>query len=108
MSFRRRRSGSGTLVPLDLEDVPQYVRSYASGVQVSRAYSPKVKKLSGLEVVECEELCILSDRKDQVGKERLIIRYEQELWGTEGEALRSRATAHKNPPARRDQALAVS
>jgi hypothetical protein len=27
------------LVPLDLEDVAQYVRSYASGVEVSRAYS---------------------------------------------------------------------
>jgi hypothetical protein len=95
-------------VPLDLEDVPQYLRSYASGVQVSRAYSLKVQKLGGLEVVECEQLCILSDGKDQVGKEGLIIRYEQELCGTEGEALRSRATAHKNPSARRDQALAVS
>jgi hypothetical protein len=72
MSFRRRRSASGTFVPLDLEDVPQYVRSYASGVQVSRAYSPKVQKLGGLEVVECEQLCILSDGKDQVGKERLV------------------------------------
>ena len=75
---------------------------------MSRAYSLKVQKLGGLEVVECEQLCILSDGKDQVGKEGLIIRYEQELWGTEGEALRSRATAHKNPPARRDQARAVS
>jgi hypothetical protein len=47
------------LVPLDLEDVVQYVRSYASGVEVSRAYPLKVQKLGGLEVVECEHLCIL-------------------------------------------------
>jgi hypothetical protein len=60
------------LVPLDLGDVPQYVRSYASGVRVSRAYSLKVQKLGGLEVLECEHLCILSDGKDQVGKERLV------------------------------------
>jgi hypothetical protein len=60
------------LVPLDFGVVSQYVRSYASGVQVSRAYSLKVQKLGGLETVECEHLCILSDGKDQVGKERLV------------------------------------
>jgi hypothetical protein len=43
------------LVPLDLEDVPQYVRSYASGVEVSRAYSLKVQKLGGLEVASGEK-----------------------------------------------------
>jgi len=51
---------------------PSYVRSYARGVQVSRAYSLKVQKLGGLEVVECEHLCVLSDGKGQVGKERLV------------------------------------
>jgi hypothetical protein len=32
---------------------------------VSRGYSLKVQKLSGLKVVECEHLCILSDGKDK-------------------------------------------
>jgi two-component system CheB/CheR fusion protein len=32
---------------------------------VSRAYSLKVQKLGGLEVAECEHLCILSDGKDK-------------------------------------------
>ena len=43
------------LVPLDFELVSQYVVSYASGVHVSRAYSPiplKIRKLGGLEAVE--------------------------------------------------------
>src|SRR5258708_23303211 len=61
-----------TLVPLDFGVVSQCVRSYASGVQVSRAYSLKVQKLGGLEVVESEHLCILSDGKDQVANERLV------------------------------------
>jgi hypothetical protein len=60
------------LVPLDFGVVSQYLVSYASGVQVSRPYSPKVQKLGGLEAVEFEHLCILSDGKDQVGKERLV------------------------------------
>jgi hypothetical protein len=55
------------LVPSDLEDVPQYVRSYASAVEVSRVYSLKLQKLGGLEVVGCEHLCVLSD-----GKTRLV------------------------------------
>jgi hypothetical protein len=60
------------LVPLDFGAESQYVRSYAHGVQLSRAYSLKVQKLRGLEVVECEHLCILSDGKDHVGRERLV------------------------------------
>jgi hypothetical protein len=61
-----------TLVPLDFGVVPEYVLSYASGVQVSRGYSLKVQKLGGLEVAECEHLCILLDGKDQVCKERFV------------------------------------
>jgi hypothetical protein len=38
-----------------LGDVAQYVRSYASGVEVSRAYSLKVQKLGGLEVASGEK-----------------------------------------------------
>jgi hypothetical protein len=60
-----------TLVPLDFGVVSQCVRSYASGVQVSRAYSLKVQKLGGLEVVQSEHLCILSDGKDQVAKGKI-------------------------------------
>src|SRR5712664_3507321 len=61
-----------TLVPFDFGVVPQYVLSYAGGVQVSRGYSLKVQKLGGLEVVECEHLCILSDGKDKDGREGLV------------------------------------
>jgi hypothetical protein len=32
----------------------------------------KLSRLGGLEIVECEHWCILSDGKDKVGKERLV------------------------------------
>lgn len=78
-----------TLVPLDFGVVSQCVRSYASGVQVSRAYSLKVQKLGGLEVAECEHLCILSDGKDQVGKERLVGLRDKSLAAFDGLLPRS-------------------
>jgi hypothetical protein len=43
-----------------------------SGVEVSRGHSLKLQKLGGLEVVDPEHLCVLSDGKDQVGKRRLV------------------------------------
>jgi hypothetical protein len=78
-----------TLVRLDFGGVPQYVRSYASAVEVSRAYSLKVQKLGGLEVVECEHLCILSDAKDKVGKERLVGLRDKSLAAFDGLIPRS-------------------
>jgi len=39
---------------------------------VSRVRSLKIPRLGGLEVAEGEHLCILSDGKVQVGKERLV------------------------------------
>src|SRR6266850_4039919 len=61
-----------TLVPLDFGVVSQYVRSYASGVQVSRAYSLKVQKLGGLEAAECEHRVFCRTAKTKVGRERLV------------------------------------
>jgi hypothetical protein len=43
-----------TLVPLDFGDVPQFVLSYASGVQVSRVYPLKLPRLGALEMADCE------------------------------------------------------
>jgi hypothetical protein len=43
-----------TPVPLDFGDVPQFVLSYASGVQLSRVYSLKLPRLGGLEMVDCK------------------------------------------------------
>jgi len=78
-----------TLVPLDFRVVPQYVLSYASVVQVSRVYSLKLQKLGGLEVAECEHLCILSDAKDKVVKERLVGLRDKSLAAFDGLLQRS-------------------
>jgi hypothetical protein len=53
------------------------------------AYSLKVQKLGGLEVVECEHLCILSDAKDKVGKERLVGLRDKSLAAFDGLIPRS-------------------
>ena len=77
------------LVPLDFGVVPQYVLSYAGGVRVSRVYPLKVQKLGGLEVVECERLCILPDCKEQLGKERLVGLQDKSLMDFDSLLLRS-------------------
>jgi len=49
--------------------VRTFIRQRRSGV---KSHSLKVQKLGGLEVAEYEHLCILSDGKTKVGKERLV------------------------------------
>jgi hypothetical protein len=77
------------LVPLDSGVVPQYVLSYAGAVRVSRVHPLEVQKLRGLEVVECERLCILPDCKEQLGKERLVGLQDKSLVDFDGLVPRS-------------------